>query len=250
MNNDSIDRFIRVNELNKYTFEEIKDYINIQQMISLKSTIYLNKQSFENLKTNTLKLTIKRLTAENGIFNIKLVFLATNGEFILRYWDDSSYVIVNEDVRGIYTIDCASNSFVYIGKHTTSNGTHMICMDSEVQIGDDCMFSDGILIQATDQHGVVDIKKKQIINKHRRCIEIQNHVWLARNCTVISDVTIGEGSIVSLGAVVVKNVPKRSIVAGIPAKVVKQDMTWSRFRKNFDNYSKKIIDIYGERDFD
>jgi len=246
MKNNCIETFIRVHELQKYTFGEIKEYLNIQQMISLDSIMYLNKKSLENLKNSTLKLTLKRLTAENGIFNLKLVCLATNGDFTLRYWDDTSDIIIDEDVKGVYKIDCAVNSSVYIGKNTTSNGVHMICIESDIQIGEDCMLSDGILLQATDQHGVVDLKKKKIINQDKTFIEIDNHVWLARNSTIMPDVTIGEGSIVSLGAVVVKNVPPLSIVAGVPAKVVKSEVTWSRFRKNFDKYSKVLVDIYGE----
>ena len=39
-------------------------------------------------------------------------------------------------------------------------------------------------------------------------------------------VTIGEGYIVAVGAVVTKDVPPHSIVAGVPAKVIKENVTW------------------------
>ena len=248
MNHYNIETLATENSLCKYTFEEIKEYITIQQTISLDSIIYLSEESLENLKNSSLKLTIKRLTAANGIFTLKIIFLASKGNYILRYWDDTNEICIDEGVKGIYKIDCANNSSVYIGKNTTSNGVHIICIESNVEIGEDCMFSDGILLQSTDQHGVVDIKKKEIINMHKRFIQIQNHVWLARNSTIMPDVTIGEGSIVSLGAVVVKDVPKASIAAGVPAQIVKREMTWSRFRKNFDNYSRMLIDSEGEAD--
>lgn len=173
---------------------------------------------------------------------MKIVLLADSGNFTLRYWDDTNEIIIDEGVKGIYQIDFAKKSSVYIGEGTTSNGIQMICINSNIKIGKDCMFSDGILFQATDQHGIVDIKKKEIINNHTRYIEIQEHVWLGRNATIMPDVTIGEGSIIATGALVTKNIPSFSIGAGIPAKVVKTDMTWSRYTNNFDAYSKSIIE--------
>lgn len=52
-------------------------------------------------------------------------------------------------------------------------------------------------------------------------IVIGNDVWIGANAIVLSGVTVGDGSIVAAGAVVTKDVPPYSIVAGNPAKVVK-----------------------------
>lgn len=53
-------------------------------------------------------------------------------------------------------------------------------------------------------------------------IVIGNDVWLGYDCLIKNGVTIGHGSIVAARAVVVKDVPPYSIVAGNPAKVVKR----------------------------
>ena len=47
-------------------------------------------------------------------------------------------------------------------------------------------------------------------------------LWVGVNATILPGVTIGEGAIVAAGAVVTKDVPPRTLVAGIPAKVVKE----------------------------
>ena len=51
---------------------------------------------------------------------------------------------------------------------------------------------------------------------------IGNDVWIGENAIIKSGVTIGNGAIVAMGAVVTKNVMPYEIVAGVPAKVIKQ----------------------------
>lgn len=52
-------------------------------------------------------------------------------------------------------------------------------------------------------------------------VTIGSDVWLCANCTILSGVAIGHGSVVGAGAVVTKNVEPYSIVAGNPAKHVR-----------------------------
>ena len=47
-------------------------------------------------------------------------------------------------------------------------------------------------------------------------------MWIGVNAVVLPGVTIGEGAVVAAGAVVTKDVPPYSVVAGVPAKVIKK----------------------------
>ena len=47
-------------------------------------------------------------------------------------------------------------------------------------------------------------------------------MWIGSNSTILKGVTIGEGSVVAAGAVVTKDVPPMTVVAGVPAKVMRR----------------------------
>ena len=55
----------------------------------------------------------------------------------------------------------------------------------------------------------------------RKGIIIEDNVWIGSGCRILDGVTISSGAIVAAGAVVTKNVPRNSIVGGVPAKIIK-----------------------------
>ncbi len=60
-------------------------------------------------------------------------------------------------------------------------------------------------------------------------VTIQDYAWICSRSIILPGITIGEGAIVASGAIVTKNVPPFSIVAGVPAKIIGQ-----RDKKNYD----------------
>ena len=51
---------------------------------------------------------------------------------------------------------------------------------------------------------------------------IGDNVWIGDKVSILSNVTIGKGSVIACNAVVTKDVPPYSVVGGVPAKVIKQ----------------------------
>jgi acetyltransferase-like isoleucine patch superfamily enzyme len=109
------------------------------------------------------------------------------------------------------------NAILEIGENSRINGAH-ISVSTKVQIGKNVRIAPYVLILDDDYHEVEDHfsakgKKQPII--------IEDDVWLAMNAKILKGVTVGKGSVVATGAVVTKNVPPYTMVAGVPAKVIK-----------------------------
>ena len=68
----------------------------------------------------------------------------------------------------------------------------------------------------------------------RKPIVVEDHVWIGRNAIIGGGVTIHEGAVVGMGAVVTRDVPPLAVVGGNPARVIKF-RDGARFRDNIRN---------------
>lgn len=57
-------------------------------------------------------------------------------------------------------------------------------------------------------------------------VVISDNVWIGCRSIILKGVTIGEGAVIAAGSVVTKNVPAHTLVAGNPAKVIREGITW------------------------
>lgn len=59
-------------------------------------------------------------------------------------------------------------------------------------------------------------------NLELKPIKVDTNAWIGANATILPGVTIGENAVVAAGAIVTKDVPANTVVAGVPAKVIKK----------------------------
>jgi len=105
--------------------------------------------------------------------------------------------------------------------------------DMSVTIGNDCMFSNHIIIRTSDSHPIYNADGKRInLAKH---VVLGNHIWIAPDSTVMKGMTIGDGAIIGSGTIVTKDVPANTLVVGHPAHVVKEGIRWTREDVIFSN---------------
>lgn len=110
-----------------------------------------------------------------------------------------------------------------LGRNSYMNESLIQCANS-ITIGDNCAIAGDVLIQDTDFHPILDENgNPKPVSKP---IVIGDKVWICAKATILKGVTIGDGAIVAAGAVVTKDVPARCVVAGNPAKVVRENIIW------------------------
>ena len=116
----------------------------------------------------------------------------------------------------------------HIGKNFFGNFNLTVQDDAEVTIGDNCNFGPNVTI-VTPIHPMLVDERKTIRTADgtikRLCyakpVHVGNDCWLGASVTICPGVTVGDEAVVATGAVVTKDVPPRTLVAGVPAKVVK-----------------------------
>jgi len=123
-----------------------------------------------------------------------------------------------------------------------SPGARIACSD-EVTIGDAVMMANGVYITDSDWHGLYDRIDRAA---EPTPVTIGNNVWLGDGAKVLKGVTIGENSVVAAGSVVVKPVPANVVVAGNPARVVKQLDPEQPRRTRLDMYAnpEEVADFF------
>ncbi|MCC8145046.1 MAG: acyltransferase, partial [Bacteroidales bacterium] len=120
-----------------------------------------------------------------------------------------------------------------IGQKTTIESAHLALTEPhrKIIIGEDCMLSMNIEFRTGDSHSILNNDTGERINFGKDII-LGNHVWIGANCIILKGTTIGENSVIGTQSLVTKNIPNNSIAAGIPAKIVKNNINWSRERIN------------------
>jgi acetyltransferase-like isoleucine patch superfamily enzyme len=123
-----------------------------------------------------------------------------------------------------------ASTMVFLPFHT--NFGRFIQIGKGVFINHACSFLDlgGITIEdnvligprvnlVTENHAVDPTDRRTLFLKP---VIIKRNAWIGAGATILPGVTVGENSIVAAGAVVSKDVPAKTIVGGVPAKVLKE----------------------------
>jgi acetyltransferase-like isoleucine patch superfamily enzyme len=155
--------------------------------------------------------------------------------------EDKKYIEIGENcqISGDFIFEIKQGK-INIGSRTFIGGGVFICVD-EIEIGNDVMFAWGCTVTDNNSHSHIWSERKDDVifwkqgvdennigaykdwtNVKKAKITIKNKAWIGFNSIILKGVTIGEGAIVGAGSVVTKDVPDWTIVAGNPAKIIRE----------------------------
>lgn len=132
-----------------------------------------------------------------------------------------------------------NNCSVSVGAGTTFVSADIRVREDNVNIsiGEDCQFSEKIFIWASDTHTITDMDGN--VTNFGKYVTIGNHVWVGYGATICKNTKIADGCIVGTGAVVSGTFDKPNcVIAGNPARVVKENAKWDR--RPIQNYIASV----------
>lgn len=103
------------------------------------------------------------------------------------------------------------------------NENVQITVGDVVEIGSDFTCGRDVVIRSYDAHNIIRVGFSVSAP-----IKIGKHVWIGQGATILKGVTIGDGAIIAAGAVVTKDVPSYSIVGGVPARIIEENVRWEK----------------------
>lgn len=145
-------------------------------------------------------------------------------------------------------IYCEDDGNCTIGKRTSVEGAELYVAGAKLQLGEDCMLSRGVRVRTHDLHHIFDRSTHKRVN-YAQDVVIGNGVWIGQEAVLLAGSKIGTGSIVGERAVTSSAYGEHVIIAGCPAKVIREDICWSRDGTGFFNHERleECIDDTGFR---
>ncbi len=163
---------------------------------------------------------IMEVLSDVRLAKLNVVFDCDNGALRMagnKFGTFSGFIRVGQD------------STVSLGQDVTATNACVISAveGTSVIIGNDVMLASENEIRADDGHAIFDVESETRVNWSKN-ITIGDHVWVAKRAVLLGGATIGDGSVVGFGSIVTGTVPNNCVAAGVPAKVIRQNIAWER----------------------
>jgi len=196
----------------KTYFPKIKGLV--VTFLAKNSTLIIHSNPLPEFVNTTIKI-----NADNNFFEIQ------SSKYSIRY-------------ASIYS--ASQNAKLYIGKNIYWGSGKIILgreANADLKIGDFCLFSTGIYIRTSDAHTMYDLETQKPLNPPKNVV-LEDNIWLNEGVKILKGTYLSEYTVVGAGTIVNKPFTKKNIaIAGIPAKIIKENIGWSRIP--YDEYCEK-----------
>lgn len=145
-----------------------------------------------------------------------------NGRTSILRMDQDAKLTVNGKFSFFYGADVIlfKGAHLLLGNSFINSDCKIRC-HQYIEIGNDCSISHDFTVMDSDAHCLNG-------DNHTNPVIIKDSVWIGTRVTILSGVTVGEGAVIAAGSVVNHDVPAHSMVAGVPAKVIKENVEWEK----------------------
>jgi len=140
-------------------------------------------------------------------------------EAIRDTWMELTGAAVDEAFHLIPPLYSDHGLNIRVGRNVFINQACMLNDIGGIEIGDDVMIGPRVSLLTAGHPLDPSRRRRQIV---AAAIAIERNVWLGAGATVLQGVTVGSDAVVAAGAVVTRDVPPRTLVAGVPAQVLRE----------------------------
>lgn len=139
-------------------------------------------------------------------------------EAIQAAWSELTGATVDPTFSLIPPVYSEHGLNIRVGKRVFVNQGCMLMDIGGIDIGDDVMLGPAVRLITSGHPLDPGLRRMRIVAAP---IRIDSNVWLGAGATVLHGVTVGRDSVVAAGAVVTRDVPPATLVAGVPARAVR-----------------------------
>lgn len=205
--------------------------LKLYNVLNPKNKVHIgrnNEFNFDDAQLNGISVQIRGKNNKIHIGKNSIL----NSCVIRIYGDDNTINIAEECLVNNATFWIEDNDGrIDIKRKTTINGKtdFSVIEGTCITVNEDCMFSSNISLRTGDSHSIIDDAGDRI--NPSKDIFIGNHVWIGADVTCLKGVKIPDNTIIGTGSIVNKEFDTEgTVIAGNPAKVVKQHIGWLRER--------------------
>ncbi len=209
----------------KLIYSKISNYFEIKKTIVLQgdSKIGIHHKTLLNIKDS-------KIIVNNGELKVGIDFGYFDGGIYDSKKDRCKIFMVNSTLEvygnvSLYpgVVIYAVNAHIIIRNNTKINGNVEIISLKKIDIGEGCLFAEGIIVRDNDGHKMSGTDDAYGTAE----VKIGNHCWIGQRAMILKGITLADNVIVGAGAVVVGSFPSGVALAGIPAKIIKENVSWS-----------------------